>query len=475
MKEEKKASKVIQTTIDDYYDQINEETFMWHFTQYFDCMLGKIAKKNRTAVAFLGFSLLNTINRAYAVTNRYLPGNFFLVLRGSPAAGKSSLLKAFKIILDGTWVEIIPTGSAEAIEQEIELRRFGYLIWDEISELSRRGAEYLDRVADLLKRAYYLDRITRYKTTKKSIDVPMDSYYLSVILSGLQEDWVKLEKKHLGGFERRFLPITIEKARKPFEVEELDPDAQKHLEWLWNYANERKDICVLAKMPDLSFLQEKVEKVDEQYSATVEEYTYKITTALMINENINVSMYQRVSNQKNITLIHDDTIDTYMIRIDTLIHNLGGEAVFHSCINTLFDTLIHEFNVTRHVADETIHRLLDRIDSYLSAHNPPILRKRKFMREVLKITNAQYFSYVVKALVESGHIRIIRQSERSQWVVLDPAARCCCNCAHWDQKHNVCKLELPTDASAAAFAKPINPEELVKEAKECDDFVLAEQ
>jgi len=475
MKEEKRMSKVIQTTLDEFIDSLTDNSFLYHFISFCEQTFGNIASKNRYAVISLGCSLINIANRAYIHLPQPMPANMFIVLKGRPAAGKSTLLQAVNLVIDPTWIDVIPTGSAEAIEQEILLRRFGYLFWDEMGELASKSSEYLERVKYVLNRAYYLARITRSKTTKKTIDIPANSYYLNAVLAGLPEDWVKIEKKFLGGFERRFLPISVRRARRPFEFNEPTEEAKKHLEWMWNYINERKDKVVLVKVPDLSFMREKVEEVDDKYSTLVEEYLLKFTVAYSLDKSGVLSNYQQLSQGIYNSLIVNDSRGVLLIDVDSDRKNTPSPSRFQLTINALFDRMIEDIIRKIEVSDSHLYLILQRIHEYLHGGNPPILRKWHFMRDVLKITNAQYFSYVVKALVESGHIRIIRQSERSQWVVLDPQARCCCNCIHWDQKHNVCKLELPTDASAAAFAKPINPEELVEEAKKCDDFTLAEQ
>jgi len=119
-----------------------------------------------------------------------MPANFFIALVGKPASGKGRVLDCLRSIIDATWIREIPTGSAEAIELSIQDRTFGYLIWDEMGEVAEKSGDYLHRIKYLLNKAYYLDRITRYKTTKKSVDIPANSYYINVIFAGLEEDWM---------------------------------------------------------------------------------------------------------------------------------------------------------------------------------------------------------------------------------------------------------------------------------------------
>jgi len=429
--------------------QTRKDSFLWHWMKFCESLYPSIVNKNPIPFFLVGCALLTTACKAYIMRNRPMPANFYIVITGSPASGKGRVIDCLRLAIEGTWIEEIATGSAEAIEEEIDLKRVGFMIWDEIGELGEKTQSYLDKVKYVLNRAYYLDSIKRVKTSKRSVSISANSYYLSVIFAGLDEDWKKIEKKYLGGFERRFLPAKMQRARKPFDTEIINEDGKKHLDWIWDFINEQRDKAYLIQPPDLSPLQSKVTTLDEKYWTLVEEYTYKIVAALVLNENILGDFTIKASiasEDQNFLVMLDDVIDVYMMFSDAMMLNLRSESSVSQTSKTLLmfvDAMMLTLKSYRNVADDTLYRLLDRIDEYVKKTGEIVVRKTKFAEEILKITNAQYFSHVLRALKESGKIREVELSPRKKFVVLDPKAPICANCAYFDR---LCKLDEPKDA-----------------------------
>jgi len=450
--------------------ELKEDTFLWHWMEFCEALYPKITKKNSIAFLTVGCSLLSQAAKLYVDRTRPFPSNFFITLTGPPSSGKGRIIDCLRLVLSGTWIDDIPTGSAEGIEQEIQVRNYGFLIWDEMGELAEKQQSYLDKVKYLLNKAYYLDRITRTKTSKSSVDIPANSYYLSVILAGLPEDWKKLEKKFLGGFERRFLPVEVKRAKKPFERDEPDKEAQQHLEWLWEFINDMKNKIFIVKEFDFSALQDKVMSYDEKYWTMIEEYTHKYASVLYLNDFIEKS-FSIITSQHQTTefysMMFNDVNDVYMMLDDAMMFNLRGESsnfLTSQNLMMLIDALMLTIKGYRNVADDVIYRILDSMENYIKTTGEVVMRKTRFAENVLGITNAQYFSYVLRALREAGKIREVEISPRRKYVVLDPTAKICYNCKHFNK---VCTLDYPDAESRKYLA---DQWDAVEDAKECDNF-----
>jgi len=400
------------------------------------------------AFFFAGCQLLAQAGKLFVQRSKPMPCNFFLSIVGKPASGKSRVIDCLRDVIDQTWIYELPTGSVESIEENLDIWRFSYLIWDEMGELGEKSQSYLDRVKYLLNKAYYLDRITRGRTTKKTVAISRKSYYLSVILAGLPEDWKKIEAKFLGGFERRFLPITIHRARLPFEPDEpQSEEALGHQAKLVQLINWMEDKAFLVNADNLSHFQKSTLKVNERYWSLIEEYAYKLNAVLKLNYitaiveqmgDLDVSTYQKfLEPLPDSTLIHSDTIDTFKIQFDTLIQNKNSPSSFWinvPNVSMLDDTLhfvVRSLQGIIDIADEVLNRCIQRINDFVSEKGRIVVRKREFVHEILKISNADYYKKVVTALEDMERVRTVILSNKKHYVVLDPKARICFNCSEF--------------------------------------------
>jgi len=464
--------KIIQKTLNEFIKELPEDTFLWHWIRFCESIYPKIVKKNIHAFFVTGLSLINIVHRAYVQRNKPMPANFYIALYGKPAAGKGRVLDCLRSVIKDTWIAEIPTGSAEALELGIHENKYGFLIWDEMGEIVEKSGDYLHRVKYVLNRAYYLDPIMRKKTTKKSVIIPAHSYYLNVIFAGLEEDWIAIEKRFLGGFERRFIRIKMERARMPFEEEEINPEGWKHAFWLLDYIKDRAGEVWYVKTPSLEALRNTVMQVEEKYWSAMEEYAYKVATALLLNiakgqegqvQGIKVSKVSKVSSIDIQYMIPNDTYDTlyYMIPFDTMIPSnssdfLSGhknENHFDSMIPSYeqfsqedalsvikgylcdtIDVLIRHLYYKHDIADETILRIINRIEELKKdPKDPGFMVKKRFVREVLRTTNAQYYQYVLSALEDAEIIKAINGSifgKKGVLIVYDLKKRICANCEH---------------------------------------------
>jgi hypothetical protein len=486
--------KTIQKTLDEFIKELPEDTFLWHWMNFCESLYPKIVRKNLVPFFVTGLSLLTITHRCYIRWNKPLPGNFYIALTGRPASGKGRVLDCLRTIISGIeWIKEIPTGSAEAIEVGIEKNRFGYLIWDEIGEIAEKSGDYLHRVKYVLNRAYYLDPIVREKTTKKSVSIPAHSYYINTVFAGLEEDWKAIERQFLGGFERRFIALKVERARLPFEREEVNREGWKHAFWLWDYIKKREGELWYVEPPSLEKLQERVMQLDDKYWSCVEEYSYKIAAALLLNdvskvimENDNIDTISHGGHKViKVTRSHDifqelmglnvtnGTIYYMGLNVTLLPKNSSDVSsdsgvthpqydpwYFCDVIDAIITPLFREIEVS----DESIIKLNTRLEELRK--NPQdlgFMSKKQFVREVLKTANAQYYLYVLSALQDAGLIRVISGSifgRRGELVVYDLKKRLCANCEHLQ----VC----------AAKAKKERRVLDIWQAESCENFKLAD-
>jgi len=411
-------------------DELPEGTFLWHWMRFCESLYPRIVKKNEAAFLITGMSLLTVAHRAYVLRSRPMPANFFISLIGRPASGKGRVIDCLKLaIQQSPSIEEIPTGSVEAIELGIEERKYGYLIWDEIGELVEKSAEYLRRIKYLINRMYYLDRITRYKVTKKSVDIPANSYYVNIVFAGLQEDWNEIENLFLGGFERRFIKVPMKRAVKPFEIQEPDREGWKHCFWIWDYLRNHQAEVWFIKIPDLTDLAELVMELEEEYWSAAEEYSYKIAAAMLINESRGTE--GRINGVEVKQIRSDDApftpTDALCYQLD---HNNPPAAV--SFTKEIVKVSVIPSLNNRGLADRAVGRLLEKIDRLRKRIDfEGYITKRDFVMTVLEVTNSSNYRNVIEVLQEAGIIRVISGKPfgiDSELVILDTEKRLCANC-----------------------------------------------
>jgi hypothetical protein len=439
------------------YDIAKEGTFLWHWERFCESLYPKVFKKNPMAFLIAGMSLLTLAHRAYVLRSRPMPCNFFIGLIGKPASGKGRVIDCIRLaIQDSPMIDEIPTGSAEAIELGVEERKYGYLIWDEIGELAEKSGEYLRRVKYLINKMYYLDRITRYKVTKRSVDIPANSYYVNVIFSGLEEDWAEVENTFLGGFERRFIKVKMDRAVSLFEDEEPSKEAWKHCYWIREYLRNHAHEIWFIKPVKLSQLKNVVSTLDEKYWTAAEEYSYKIAAALLLNESMGVI---GTVNGVEVKSIHSDDapLEVSDAGVYAMLHSTNGKHQ-ETAVNFLSWSLKRLFDINQ-IADKRVAKILSVIEERLKdPSDKGYMKKKEFVREFLKSTNSLYYKPIVELLEEAGVIKIIDGGAfgiRGQIVIYNHDARICANCKHSREcaSQNGGKVPINTAESCARFER----------------------
>lgn len=438
-----------------------------------------VFQNNPVQVLWVGCSILAQATKLFINFPRPMACNFYIALVGSPAAGKGRLIDCVNAVINNvSEIAEIPTGSAEAIEEAIQHFRFGYLIWDEMGELTSSGkGDYLHRVKYLLNKAYYLDRITRARRKDKPTYIAANTYFLSVILAGLPQDWKGLEKKWGGGIERRFLVCRLKGRKEPFKMPKPSTEAAEALSNLVSMLNAFEGIGVVLPPFELSGCSNLLRGIEDRYISLIEEYTYKIVAVLLLN-NVLANMTEDdilVSGQSGHTghIIRDINLltinDLYLPNMTNMTYDQNNNPESSSRLGRdVVMTLISSLCGFRELADDKLYAILDRMESYINNTGKLVVTRKEFAREILKTAVAREYNYILKALSEAEYVRLVKQG-RATYVVLDPNAKICYNCKHYN---GVCRLQYPTPEERKILSSQFDP---VKEGMSCEDFEKLEE
>jgi hypothetical protein len=429
-----------------------------------------LLKKNWYQILVVGCSLLSTSAKLFINYTRPMPCNFFLTLIGSPAAGKGRIIDCVNAVLsDIDWLYNIPTGSVEGIEEVIDSRRIGFLIWDEMGELSQgaKKGDYLSKIKYLFNRMYYLDKLERIKASKKPVSIPANGYYISIILAGLPEDWKNIRDTFLGGFERRFLPLKIERTKTPFEDYPTDDRAIPVLLECQNMLDLFKDKQIIVEPLNLERYKDTILKIDDRYWTLFEEYIKKLAACLILNDLTAESISQiskgiKISDQP--ILISNDIHDILMISNDIVISDKNpssfSDIKYHILDDTVI-TLLDSHSSIPKINDAKYVEMLNKIDEHYKRTGEFIVHKTYLMKVILEVTNPKWFEKYYRAFIARGDVRIVKVPEGKPDHVIKPTLTICYNCKWWDEcsKDNWKLIE--------------QDEWDVNKAKECGDFEFA--
>ena len=187
------------------------------------------------------------------------------------------------ILLESASIKSIMTGTPEAIVEQVEKVKHGYMFWDEAYEIYKKSRSYLDTLPYLLNRMYYRDEITMGRRTKKSITLERDSYHVNIYFTALPEQWSEIESAFLGGFSRRVLKVQVEGSIPYFSLRNTEPPLET-MQAIARCFKLLKYFEVHAKVDVPRELAKELDyvKLDEEIKSMVEEYTYKVTVGRAI-------------------------------------------------------------------------------------------------------------------------------------------------------------------------------------------------
>ncbi|HHC19349.1 MAG TPA: hypothetical protein ENK81_02985 [Euryarchaeota archaeon] len=425
---------------------------------------------NKEIIDILATSVANLATTAYIANKPERPGNMYITLLGSPRSGKTTALRILTAILDSGKIAEIPNGTPEAIAEALEDKKKGYLFWDEAEELLKKAKTYMDIFPNLLNKMYYCDTITMARRTTKSVKIQRGTYYVNVYMTALPEQWAEIEETFSGGFSRRTLTLYTA-GEIPLFRETIVEDDSRAMDVMVSIAYTimaLSNVKIKAKVRGLSVLADRVEKeiVEHEKMSMVEEYLYKIALGKAIAESIEVLDYSEATVDKVIerfinnlrrsrylddySTISIDDLDDYSntTSITTagssnssiiLEHTNGNINFIPINLNVflkrsesveLYDMIQKSAINELMIADRRMYRIISRIQQY--AKRKPIMPRREFIREVLKMRNASQYTSVLRYLLDAEYIRTISYKRRS-YIVLNPFAKMCANCKKWGE------------------------------------------
>ena len=390
------------------------------------------------------------------------PANMFIALLGKPGCGKTTIMNLMRLVCDAANIYEIPTGSPEAMEEAIEEYRDGIIFWDEAGELVEKGSDYLQRVRYLLNKLYYLNGITRKKTTRKSVEIKPRSYYVSAVLGAIEDDWNRLISHWKGGFERRFLPLRLKKGRRMFEREAPRSEAVEAVKnlsgWFKPVRNSVFAVDFTDIMPVLKEVGGKL-NVPEEYETAVEEYSLFVLSAILVSNVLaeagrgedfrrKIRSHGHYSPRGTINsfVTHSDYNDLYIVtysdHVTKIFDGKLGEHMVTIPVVTLV-TIVTRLvascftDVNVEIRESKVLEILDRIRSRVEK-GVKIVSHKTFVREIIRIGNANIYRGYVKFLEDAGYIRVLH-GKRGKKVILDLNAKICGNCALFGSSlcHNV--------------------------------------
>jgi hypothetical protein len=219
-----------------------------------------LTANNQEALKIIGTLALHTLCKTRLLHIGLQPMTMFLGLFGEPSSGKSWVPKMFEMAFREL---VIAAGTPEAIAESIERQRVGIIIWDEVAELisqaKRRG--YMSEFPNLTNQLYNTQSVYMTRRRAKTVKLPADTYFVSLILTGLDEDYAGISELFGRGFERRLTPVRL-KGRLPRFPRALDDSnlpGVEHLVKLRRWYEALKDVQVFIKMRGLEKLEERRE------------------------------------------------------------------------------------------------------------------------------------------------------------------------------------------------------------------------
>ncbi len=414
----------------------------------------RVYESNAEKILLLGCQLLNQAAHLFIGDAYRTPANMFTAIVSRSGAGKSTVMRIMREICYQTpHINVISRGSPEGIEEDIEDLRRGIIFWDEAGELIEKGADYMQRVRNVLNQAYYLDAIERRKTTKRSVCVKARSYYVSAVFAALPEEWSTLVEKWRGGFERRVLPLRLKKMRRMYDREGLKPEIADIIHSLIEWLAPLKDKAFVIDWEAIKpFLEEAARKYDipEEHEVAIEEYTMFVFSSIILSkvlarigkENLsagNVTLSHVPNDIRSLVCDIDDICDIYIVThcdIVTLFADENGDRSFVTkALVTLSDIVTRWVlncfagSAATQVSDEVVARILERIAA-LRERGVAYMSYREFVRKILRTGNAKIYRGYLEFLEDAGEIKILSMPRtRGKVVIVDPNAKICGNCA----------------------------------------------
>ncbi|MCD6572039.1 MAG: hypothetical protein J7K62_02070, partial [Thermoplasmata archaeon] len=435
--------------------------------EYFKLSRPDFSESNRDILPIFVASAVSLTSKVHIKRYVPIPSTFYVALIGEPRTGKTAFYKAYFRLFRGTGIGEIPLGSPEAMLKGIESTRHGYIWYDEVSHLAKLIDSYMGTLLPLLNKMYYLDGLSQTRTdNRRSVIVDPESYFVHVYFGGTPTDWSMLEKKAVGGFVRRTL-VVYTKGMIPFFSEtSLSIEEEKRRAKLYNLTNAvlkaLNKIEIMVRLKGLSLLAEKLEReqLDNEKKSMIEEYMYKILAGRLIANLItfdinedphtiesNIVLERIKENAKkhgvgfevwNATSTHAEIYLEYKVNsVEETSEDRDPKITDYLPPNfsiMTYEQLVRSVKPQLSAPDQIIMKNIERVKQWLNSGGNVVISKRTFVQQILHTANPQFYKPVLEILQDAGYIRIVDyvyKGRQAQYVVLDPKARICGNCAHY--------------------------------------------
>jgi len=459
-------------------------------TEYFKLSRPEFSQNNADILPIFAASAVALASQMSVKRYITIPATFYIALIGEPRSGKTSFFNAFLRLFRGTHVGEIPIGSPEAMLKAIKEIRHGYIYYDEVSHLAKLLDSYMGTLLPILNKMYYLDGLSQIRVdNKKSVIVEPESYFVHVFFGGTPADWSVIERKAVGGFVRRTLVLYV-KGQIPFFSEpEISIEEEKRRAQLSNLINATlkalTHIRLTVRVKGLTSLAEQLSKefLDNEKKSMIEEYMYKIIAGRLVANLITLDINEKPrditadvikkrikQNAERYGIKCEDwgtTGDYYEMYLeydatDVDADNKGSDVKITDYLpphfaRVTFEQLVRSVRPQLSAPDQITMRNVERIRQWLEAGGSVVVSMTKFGREILHVGNPQFYKPVIEILQAAGYIRVVeyqRKGKLAQYVILDPKARICGNCAFYRSLDKCPKLEGIFDFKEAAEKVP---------------------
>jgi len=397
----------------------------------------------------------------------YWPGIFYIALIGDPGTGKTSFVEKYLLLFSGSEISMISTGSPQAMVIDIDDVKHGYIFFDELKRIVDNIDGYMAELIPILNIAYYLGEIGQTRTDKKRRTVvPAGSYFIHVYFTGLPEHWSVLERKAAGGFVRRTLVIPVGGQIPFYKKDHRDPSMRAYIDSLRAKIKyilrllSAIDITVV--LPDYPHLARMLatSHIHPEKKLMIHEYSQKIIAARVVNNLITFDEFEDVMKLTVLDLVERMEQNAQKVGVDVKVIEKGRNAGVVKIIvpdvikgdkdeskNTQIDQflpphfevatfklLMNTLTSTIKAPDPVTMKNVERIQQWLKSGGEVVMSKTKFIQEILNTRNPDSYRAAIEILEEGGYIRVVdymRKRRPAKYIILDPKARICANCAHY--------------------------------------------
>ena len=392
------------------------------------------------------------------------PGVYYIALIGPPGSMKSGFVRAYLKLFDPSVIKQLARGSPEAVVIDLDEKRHGYLWYDELSEITERLNSYLGPLIPTLNAAYYLVTISQARTKKEnSVFIPMGEYFMHVYFCGTPGDWGTMEKFASGGFVRRTLVIPVSGEPPFFKKDHRDPSIRDHI---WKLRSRIRHILrvltsfdVEVVLPDYPELGEELKRcpIDIEKKIMVHEYTQKIIAARILGNLITFDLTEDITKVGVRELVRVIERNSIRVGVDVRVDHVASDSAILKIFvpedvgaenqdGTLdaflpphyeyltFKQLLETIRPVSSAPTPELTKNLERINNWIKSSGKVVVSRTKFVQEIFNSNNVNAYKPTIEALIDAGYIKAVDYIYRGrtvQYIVLDPKAKICANCARF--------------------------------------------